>query len=126
MRLFANRILPRTKPPLWRRTLTYIKHVFTCDECGSSNISMFGVCFDCADKSYAVEAAPVFRFKRGDKVHKPKGDYRFRGIVLCAYYKLDGKAIRYDAENTDGVVHIFNGAQLEPGWPDESAQPTGG
>lgn len=60
-----------------------------------------------------------FKFKRGDRVHKITGDYRFKGTILCAYYKLDGKSVRYDAENADGVVHIFNGNQLTAGWPEQ-------
>ena len=54
-------------------------------------------------------------FKIGDKVQKIGGDYFFKGTVIASFHKLNGKA-RYCVENSDGLIHIFNGKQLYLGW----------
>jgi hypothetical protein len=54
--------------------------------------------------------SPKFWF--GDKVRKTGGDYRFDGVVVCAFTKLSG-ARRYVVEDNRGILHIFNEAQLE-------------
>lgn len=53
-----------------------------------------------------------FSFAIGELVQKDAGDYRFIGKVVSLFKKLDGVSIRYVVENGDGVLHIFNGAQL--------------
>lgn len=45
-------------------------------------------------------------------VYKPKG-YRFIGPVVAAFTKTTGE-VRYVVENSDGMLHIFSGAQLAP------------
>lgn len=47
----------------------------------------------------------------GDKVYKPKG-YKFVGEVIMAGKNSQGEW-RYVVENGDGLLHIFNGSQLE-------------
>lgn len=39
-----------------------------------------------------------YKFEVGDKVKKEGGDYRYSGVVV---------------ENSDGMLFIFNGAQLD-------------
>ncbi len=51
-------------------------------------------------------------FWTGDKVHKIGGDYRFEGVVVCAFCKLSG-ARRYVVEDDRGALFIFNETQLE-------------
>lgn len=53
------------------------------------------------------------KFKRYDKVRKVTGDYRFDGVVLSAYYKLNESTERYDVEDDRGIVHIFGPHNLE-------------
>lgn len=62
-------------------------------------------------KYKATNAIP-FTFSVGDTVVKRGGDYTFRGIVISAFRKLSGSP-RYNVENEDGLVHIFNHDQLE-------------
>lgn len=52
----------------------------------------------------------------GDRVEKVNG-YRFPGIVVSKFNKLDGKTERFVVECTAplvcGMLHIFNGNQLQ-------------
>lgn len=54
----------------------------------------------------------VTRIKVGVPVRKIKGDYRFEGIVVAYFCKLNG-SVRVVVENGDGILHIFNTDQLE-------------
>ena len=49
--------------------------------------------------------------KVGDKVWKPKG-YRFEAVVIGVCQTTSGET-RIIAENSDGLIHIFNPNQLE-------------
>lgn len=57
-------------------------------------------------------------FEEGDYVKKTTGDYTFAGVVVSAFRKYDKELKkqtgpwRYAVQNTDGLVHIFNGRQL--------------
>jgi hypothetical protein len=53
-------------------------------------------------------------FSVGDRVTKTSGDYRFEGVIVAAFVKLDGRSWRYVVENSDGVLHIFSAKQLAP------------
>ena len=56
-----------------------------------------------------------YKFKVGDKVHKPKG-YSFVGTVVSVFMTTSGE-IRIVAEMRDnGMLHVFNETQLESGW----------
>jgi hypothetical protein len=60
-----------------------------------------------------------YKFKVGDKVHKPKG-YSFVGTVVSVFMTTSGE-IRIVAEMRDnGMLHVFNEAQLESGWAQTS------
>jgi hypothetical protein len=59
-----------------------------------------------------VKTRPPFKFKHGDRVEKTTGDYRYKGIVVAAFSKLNGSP-RYVVENADGMLFIFNEQQLE-------------
>lgn len=48
----------------------------------------------------------------GDEVQKTGGDYKFYGIVVSAFTKINGRP-RYVVENRDGMLFIFNEQQLE-------------
>lgn len=50
-------------------------------------------------------------FAIGDYVEKVSGDYRFDGVVVAAFHKLDGRA-RYVVENGDGLLHVFSASNL--------------
>lgn len=52
-------------------------------------------------------------FSVGDLVSKTSGDYKFHGVVVAVFQKLDKKSWRVVVENSDGVLHIFNMNQLE-------------
>jgi putative ribosome biogenesis GTPase RsgA len=54
---------------------------------------------------------PDSRYSVGDSVHKSSGDYRFRGVVVAKFSKRSG-VTRYVVENSDGMLFIFNDAQL--------------
>lgn len=54
----------------------------------------------------------VQKFVRLDEVKKVTGDYTFEGTVVAAFQKRSG-VWRYAVENTDGVLFILNGSQLE-------------
>ncbi len=49
----------------------------------------------------------------GTRVIKTGGDYVFRGEVVAAFHKRSG-ALRVVVENDDGILHVFNPAQLNP------------
>ena len=49
--------------------------------------------------------------KIGDKVKKITGDYKFEGTIVAEFAKIDGK-IRYVAENSDGILHIYSAKNL--------------
>lgn len=51
------------------------------------------------------------KFQSGDVVQKVTGDYKFVGNVTVIR-KRSGE-YRYAVENDDGMIHIFNGSQLE-------------
>lgn len=54
----------------------------------------------------------VNKFKRGDKVSKPKG-YAFDGIVVAVFTNTNGE-VRVVAElEGNGMLHIFSEGQLE-------------
>jgi hypothetical protein len=61
-------------------------------------------------------------FNVGEPVAKTSGDYRFEGVVVAAFTKLDGRTRRYVVENGDGVLHIFSARQLAlaPAHPEEA------
>ena len=44
---------------------------------------------------------------KGDKVEKVTGDYKFDGVVVSVFEKLNGK-VRIVVENQDGLLHIFS------------------
>jgi len=50
--------------------------------------------------------------KKGSKVTKIGGDYKFKGVVVSKFRKLSGK-MRVVVENPDGILHIFNPNQLK-------------
>lgn len=52
------------------------------------------------------------KFSIGDYVHKTKGDYYFKGVVVAVFEKKSGR-VRYVVENPDGILHIYKGANLE-------------
>ena len=54
-----------------------------------------------------------FYFEVGDKVSKVGGDYRFDGVVVAVFTKLDAKALRYVVEDDRGVLHIYSTKNLE-------------
>lgn len=49
--------------------------------------------------------------KVGDEVEKTTGDYRYRGVVVSLFHKLNG-VVRVVVENEDGMLFIFNEQQL--------------
>jgi hypothetical protein len=60
-------------------------------------------------------------FTRGDYVAKAGGDYEFAGRVVSAWRKFQRDDFdqpeptgpwRYNVQNREGLVHIFNGSQL--------------
>jgi len=48
----------------------------------------------------------------GSRVEKVTGDYRFHGVVVARFQKLDGK-VRFVVENEDGILHIFSEKNLK-------------
>lgn len=48
----------------------------------------------------------------GDTIRKTSGDYCFVGTVLSFFSTTKGRS-RIVAENSDGIVHIFNPTQVE-------------
>ena len=48
-----------------------------------------------------------------DLVEKTTGDYKFRGVVVGMFTKLNNTSIRIVVENSDGILHIFNPTQLK-------------
>jgi hypothetical protein len=52
------------------------------------------------------------KFRKGDVVTKVTGDYKFKGVVVAKFAKLDSK-VRYVVENGDGILHIFSGHNLK-------------
>ena len=63
------------------------------------------------DPKYNPANSVPFAFAEGDHVVKLAGDYTFTGVVIAVFRKRSG-APRYAVENDDGVIHIFNFAQL--------------
>jgi hypothetical protein len=49
----------------------------------------------------------------GDRVKKEEGDYKFYGVIVAKFNKVNG-ALRYVVENEAGILHIFSGKNLEP------------
>jgi hypothetical protein len=59
--------------------------------------------------------APGQAFARGDRVRKVKG-YKFPGVVVAAFTTLEGHwryVVQCTAEDTAGILHIYNGEQLK-------------
>jgi len=52
-------------------------------------------------------------FYVGERVTKTSGDYTYEGVVVAQIVKRDGITVRYVVENDDGMLFIFNSAQLE-------------
>jgi hypothetical protein len=50
-------------------------------------------------------------FKKGDKVSKQGGDYRFDGNIVGVFTKLSGE-VRYCVEDDRGVLHIYSAKNL--------------
>ena len=48
----------------------------------------------------------------GDTIEKTKGDYRFKGKVVSVFSKASG-AVRLVAENSDGLLFIFNPQHIQ-------------
>jgi hypothetical protein len=58
---------------------------------------------------------PGQAFAQGDRVRKVKG-YKFPGVVVAAFTTLEGNwryVVQCTAEDTAGILHIYNGEQLE-------------
>lgn len=51
------------------------------------------------------------QFALGDEIVKTGGDYRFSGVIVSIFRKRDGP-VRVVAENSDGLLFIFNPAQI--------------
>lgn len=52
-------------------------------------------------------------FYVGDNVIKGGGDYKFKGVVVAAFKKLNhDDTWRYVVENPEGILHIFSDRQL--------------
>jgi hypothetical protein len=54
-------------------------------------------------------------FAQGDRVRKVKG-YKFPGVVVAAFTTLEGNwryVVQCTAEDTAGILHIYNAGQLE-------------
>ena len=64
----------------------------------------------------AQDVPHVQQFKVGDLVAKVGGDYTFFGEVRAAFTKRSG-VWRYAVENDAGILHIFNGKQLNDWKP---------
>jgi len=64
------------------------------------------------DPKYRSYNEVPYAFEEGNRVVKHTGDYFFRGIVLARFRKRSGVP-RYNVENDDGVIHVFNHDQLE-------------
>lgn len=52
-------------------------------------------------------------YKIGQKFEKQGGDYRFKGVIVAAFTKLNG-TVRYVGENADGLLFIFNESAINP------------
>lgn len=63
------------------------------------------------DPKYISANAIPFAFNEGDWVTKIKG-YRFHGVILSCFRNRSGSP-RYNVENDDGIIHIFNHEQLQ-------------
>ena len=56
-----------------------------------------------------------YKFKVGDKVHKPKG-YSFVGTVVSVFMTTSGETRIVAEMRNNGMLHVFNENQLESGW----------
>ena len=54
----------------------------------------------------------AFKFGAGEHVRKPSG-YAFDGIVRSAFMVSGGDRYVVESEASPGLLHIFNGSQLE-------------
>jgi len=64
-----------------------------------------------ADPKFNAANAIPFAFQEGNVV-KRRCDYVFAGVVLAVFRDRSGSP-RYAVENEDGIIHIFDGHQLE-------------
>lgn len=62
--------------------------------------------------AHIVGDKSVPHFAAGQRVRKVSGDYTFEGVVMAVLFKRDGRSLRVVVENDQGVLHIFNPAQL--------------
>lgn len=53
------------------------------------------------------------KYKIGQPFKKSGGDYKFIGVVVAVFRKMNG-TIRYVGENDDGLLFIFNESAIEP------------
>ena len=52
------------------------------------------------------------KLNMGVYVEKTKGDYKYKGTIVCIFYELTG-ALRYCVEDDRGLLFIFNEKSLE-------------
>lgn len=52
-------------------------------------------------------------FSVGDRVQRKGSDYRFPGVVLAVFRKLDGTSVRYAVEDDRGTIFIQSDKSLE-------------
>jgi len=55
------------------------------------------------------------KFKIGDRVHKPTG-YGFVGTIVSVFKTTLGSTRIVAEMRNNGMLHVFNESQLEPGW----------
>jgi len=53
------------------------------------------------------------KYKIGTHFEKQGGDYRFTGVIVAAFTKLNG-TVRYVGENSVGLLFIFNESAIVP------------
>lgn len=56
---------------------------------------------------------PASNSSVGSSVQKTTGDYKFNGIVVAEFEKLNGDK-RLVVENEEGILHIFSEQNLKP------------
>lgn len=98
-----------TSDTLIERVAREVAYITQC-----SGVSPCETCTDIARAAVEVMLQPKSvdcLLLGGERVEKVGGDYRFSGVVVAAFQKRGGLR-RVVVENGDGVLHIFNPAQL--------------
>ena len=71
--------------------------------------------FDLFTLAARQERVSECKFAIGDFVHKKTGDYRFEGVVVAVFTKINPDHVRLVVEDDRGILHVYSEKNLDHG-----------